>query len=153
MNKLSFPPQSFDLIWSEGAAYIMGFEKALVAWKRLLKPSGYLAVSELIWLQPNPPTEVAEFFGREYPAMTSVENIVATLQASGYEPRGHVTLPAAAWWTSYYTPLEANLPSLKARYESDEEALSIIEMTACEIDMRRRFGNWYGYEFLIGRSI
>ena len=153
MNKLPFPPQSFDLIWSEGAAYIMGFDKALVAWKRLLKPGGYLAVSELVWLQPDPPGEVAEFFGREYLAMTGVENIVATLQASGYELRGHFTLPDAAWWDSYYTPLEAKLPSLKARYAGDEEALSMVEMTACEIDMRRRFGGWYGYEFFIGRRI
>ena len=48
MHALPFPPQSFDLIWSEGAAYIMGFGKALVAGKRFLKTNGYIAVSELV---------------------------------------------------------------------------------------------------------
>ncbi|ETW94290.1 MAG: hypothetical protein ETSY1_35545 [Candidatus Entotheonella factor] len=151
MKALPFLKQSFDLIWSEGAAYIMGFEKALVAWKQLLKPSGCIAVSELVWLQPDPPTEVAEFFAREYPAMTDVETIVATLRSSGYELLGHFTLPDTAWWASYYTPLEAKLPSLNERYASDEDAISIIEITECEIDMRRRFGSWYGYEFFVGR--
>jgi hypothetical protein len=112
-----------------------------------------MAVSELVWLQPNPPTEVAEFFGHEYPAMTDVETIVATLRASGYEPLGHFTLPDSAWWAFYYTPLEAKLPLLKEKYAGDEDALSIIEITGCEIDMRRRFGSWYGYEFFIGRRI
>lgn len=31
MQALPFPPQRFDLIWAEGAAYIMGFAQALVA--------------------------------------------------------------------------------------------------------------------------
>ena len=153
MQALPFSPQSFNLIWAEGSAYIMGFEKALVAWKQFLKPSGCIAVSELVWLQPDPPAEVAAFFGHEYPAMTDVASIITALRASGYEPLGHFTLPDAAWWASYYTPLEAKLPLLKERYIDDEEALSIIETTECEIGMRRRFSNWYGYEFFIGRSV
>ncbi len=153
MNELPFLRQSFDLIWSEGAAYIMGFEKALLVWKRFLKPGGCIAVSELVWLQPDPPTEVAEFFGGEYPAMTDVITIVATMQASGYEPLGHFTLPDSAWWESYYTPLEAKLPSLYEKYAGDKEALSVIETTEREIEMRRRFGNFYGYEFFVGRRL
>ena len=77
MQALPFPPQRFDLIRTEGAAYIMGFEKALGVWRRLLKSGGCLAVSELVWLQPDPPTEVAEFFACEYPAMTDIEPRVA----------------------------------------------------------------------------
>jgi ubiquinone/menaquinone biosynthesis C-methylase UbiE len=153
MNALPFPPRSFDLIWAEGSAYIMGFEKALVAWKRLLKSGACLAVSELVWLKPNPPAEVAAFFSREYPAMSDAETIVSTIKISGYEPLGHFTLPDAAWWESYYTPLEAKLPSLYERYTGDEDALSIIEITRCEIEMRRRFGSWYGYEFFVGRRV
>ncbi len=153
MHALPFLPQRFDLIWSEGAAYIMGFAKALVAWKRFLRSGGCLAVSELVWLRPDPPPEVAAFFGREYPAMTDVETIVATIRASGYELLGHFTLPDSAWWESYYTPLEAKLPSLDELYAGDEEARSIIERTRCEIDMRRRFGSWYGYEFFVGRRV
>jgi ubiquinone/menaquinone biosynthesis C-methylase UbiE len=32
MNNLPFPDDRFDLIWSEGAAYVMGFDNALRQW-------------------------------------------------------------------------------------------------------------------------
>jgi hypothetical protein len=40
MDKLPFGDNIFDLIWSEGAIYIMGFEKGIALWKRHLKPEG-----------------------------------------------------------------------------------------------------------------
>ncbi len=153
MKELPLPAERFDLIWSEGAAYIMGFEKALVEWKRFLKPRGCIAVTELVWLQPDPPTEVAEFFGNEYPAMTYVETNLTTIRACGYESRGHFTLPDTAWWEHYYAPLKAKLPLLRERYAGDGEALSVIDMTEREIEMRRRFRDWYGYEFFVGRKV
>ena len=153
MHALPFPPHRFDLIWAEGAAYIMGFDKALVAWRRWLKTGGCLAVSELVWLRTDPPAEVAEFFAREYPAMTHLETRVTALRASGYEPLGHVTLPDSDWWADYYTPLEAKLPSLYETYVGDEAALRLVETTEREIDLRRRFGAGYGYAFFVGRSV
>ena len=152
MHALPFPPQSFDLIWVEGAAYIIGFERALIAWKPFLKAEGYIAMSELVWLRAEPPTEVVDFFADAYPTMTDIATNVAALQACGYELSGHFTLPDAAWWAPYYTPLEAKLPALYDTYADDEDALGIIETTKREIEMRRRFGNWYGYEFFIGRN-
>jgi SAM-dependent methyltransferase len=152
MHALPFSHQSFDLIWVEGAAYIMGFEKALIAWKPLLKTEGYIAMSELVWLHAEPPTEVADFFAHAYPAMTDIATNIEMLQACGYELSGHFTLPDPDWWVPYYTPLEAKLPSLYDTYADDEDALGIIETAQREIEMRRRFGNWYGYEFFIGRN-
>ncbi|MFP4120539.1 MAG: class I SAM-dependent methyltransferase [Coleofasciculus sp.] len=55
MLSLDFVPHIFDILWSEGAIYIMGFETGLKSWRTLLKTGGYLVVSELCWLQQNPP--------------------------------------------------------------------------------------------------
>ncbi len=152
MAALPFGPASFDLIWSEGAAYIMGFDKALAAWRSLLKPGGWIAVSEMVWLRPNPPTEVFTYLADEYPALTDVAGVVAQVDAAGYELRGHFTLPDNTWWDQYYTPLEAKLPQLRLAHAGDEIADRVIAETAREIDIRRRFADWYGYEFLIGRN-
>lgn len=152
MSALPFPPQSFDLVWSEGAAYIMGFGDALAAWKTLLRPGGCVAVTELTWLRPDPPAEVAKFFAAEYPAMTDIETNAETLRAAGYQLLGRFTLPDAAWWDHYYGPLAAKLPGLKDKYAGDDDALGVIEMTAREIDMRRRFADWYGYAFFVGKK-
>src|SRR5467141_2730368 len=73
MFDMDFPADSFDLIWSEGAIYIAGFASGLSAWRRFLKPGGWIEVSELAWLVPNPPADAAVFWARNYPAMNSIE--------------------------------------------------------------------------------
>ncbi|MDF1745262.1 MAG: class I SAM-dependent methyltransferase [Gimesia sp.] len=152
MSDLCFANASFDLIWCEGAAYIMGVPDALKTWRPLLRDHGVLAFTELVWLEENRPTEVAEFFGNEYPAMTNISSIKDMIQSAGYEIIGDFTLPDAAWWEDYYTPLLAKLPTLKQKYAEDAEALAIISMTENEIECRRRFGNSYGYQFFIARK-
>ena len=62
MNALPFADGAFDLLWSEGALYIIGFDAGLATWRWLLKPGGYLVVSEASWFRPNPPDELAEFW-------------------------------------------------------------------------------------------
>lgn len=37
MDKLPFEKEKFDLIWSEGSIYNIGFEKGLKSWKKFLK--------------------------------------------------------------------------------------------------------------------
>jgi SAM-dependent methyltransferase len=46
MDNLPFEPGQFDLIWSEGAIFIMGFEQGLTAWRQLVKRGGCLVVSD-----------------------------------------------------------------------------------------------------------
>lgn len=152
MAALDFPSAAFDLIWCEGAAYVMGVPEALKAWRPLLRDQGYLAFTELVWLEDTPPAEVAAFFRSEYPAMTNVAAVNASIRENGYEPIADFTLPDSAWWDHYYTPLEAKLPSLRQKYQADEAALGIINTTATEIKTRRRFGTSYGYRFFIARN-
>jgi len=46
MKEMTFPGSSFDVIWSAGAIYNLDFETGLKAFKNLVKPGGYVAVSE-----------------------------------------------------------------------------------------------------------
>ena len=46
MLDMDFPEQSFDIIWSEGSIYVVGFEKGLREWSRFLKPKGFLMVHD-----------------------------------------------------------------------------------------------------------
>ena len=46
MCQLEMPDQAFDLIWCEGAIYVVGVETGLQQWRRLLIPAGHLVVSE-----------------------------------------------------------------------------------------------------------
>ena len=61
MNAMNFAPASFDVVWSEGAIYILGFERGLGMVRELVKPGGYVAVSEVVWLKEDPPPDLIEF--------------------------------------------------------------------------------------------
>ncbi len=151
MKDLPFGPDTFDLIWSEGAAYIMGISEAFSVWREFLRPGGYVVVSEATWLVPDPAAEVREFWAAEYPGMTDVAGNLARIEAAGYEVVGHFTLPDGSWWTHYQTPLEARIPGLQEEYADDEAALAVIDGTLTEHRIRREHPETYGYEFYIAR--
>ena len=55
MDALPFENGQFDLIWSEGAIFIIGFEKGLTTWRPFVKKGGYMVVSDAAWFESNPP--------------------------------------------------------------------------------------------------
>jgi len=150
MRTLTKDEGPFDLIWSEGAIFIVGFREGLAAWHSLLAPGGGLAVSEMAWFRPDPPAECRQFFAGVYPAMTSVEANLATIEACGYEIIGHFTEPESAWW-EFYHPLEERLRSLRERYAADAEKQAVIESIQMEIDVYRKYSAYYGNVFYVMR--
>ena len=46
--EIDFPDESFDIIWAEGVIRIIGFEKSLKEWKRLLNHKGFLVIHDEI---------------------------------------------------------------------------------------------------------
>ena len=152
MAALNFPPQGFDLIWSEGAIYIMGFEHGLRQWRMFLKPGGYLAVTELSWLTATPPKAARSFWADAYPAMQTIDTNLAVIEASGYQLNGHFILPASDWWEDYYNPIAAKLPALMAKYRDQPAARSVIEMEQAEMALFRDYHDAYGYVFYTMRK-
>ena len=149
MTELDFPDESFDLIWSEGAAYIMGFREALMAWRRLLRPGGFLAVTEVSWLVEDLPEELRAYWAANYPAITSIEGNVQKIAEAGYYVRKRFVLPESAWWEGYYVPLEARVRALRQKYSGDSEAEAELDETEKEIDFYRRYSHAYGYVFYV----
>jgi len=149
MFALPFPEKSFDLLWSEGAIYIIGFEQGLNSWRPLLKTGGYLAVTEISWLKPNPPDDLHSFWTEDYPGMSDIAGNQERIRAAGYREIDHFLLPASSWWTDYYTPIEARLPRLREKYLGNAEANTMLDSTQKEIDMYRKYSEWYGYVFYV----
>ncbi|MBN1152856.1 MAG: methyltransferase domain-containing protein, partial [Dehalococcoidia bacterium] len=116
MDELDFSGETFDLIWSEGALYIMGFQNALKMCHRLLRPGGYLAASELCWFEADAPDAVQAFFETAYPDIRTVDDNVRLIASEGFELLGHFNLPGSAWWDDYYTPMSKLLPGLREKY-------------------------------------
>jgi hypothetical protein len=149
MADLPFEPESFDLIWAEGSAYIMGFGNALSKWRSLLKEPGYLVASEVTWIRSDPPAAVIDFWREEYPDLQDVEANLSLTKTHGYLPIAHYLLPTAAWWDDYYTPLEERVHLLRPQYASDPDALKVLDLHQLEMDLSRRYSDYYGYVFYI----
>jgi ubiquinone/menaquinone biosynthesis C-methylase UbiE len=152
MFSLDFEEDYFDLIWSEGAIFLIGFEKGLRAWQRYLKPNSYLGLTEIAWLKENPPPELTDFLQAECPEMTNIEGYQKIIAATGYQLIDRFVLPEAAWWNDYYHPLEKQLAVFREKYESKKEAIDLIESLQLEIDLYRRYSDYYGYVFFVMRK-
>ena len=148
MRNLPFAPQSFDLIWAEGSIYIIGLEEGLTQWRSLLKPGGYMVISELVWIKPNPPAVLHDYWQQGYPSMRSVEEVAALIPTHGYTLIGTMLMPSQAWW-NYYQPLEERVNHMRQVYHDQPQALAVLDQEQQEITMYRTYGEWYGYSFFI----
>jgi SAM-dependent methyltransferase len=149
MFELKFPENSFDVIWSEGAIYIIGFEAGLRKIHPLLKAGGYAAMTEISWLKPNPPEEVFHFWQENYPGMESVEGNLLAVERAGYRVVGHFTLPDSSWWDDYFNPLKERIVMLREKYPQDPEARRVLDEQDLEMELFRKYSDFFGYEFYI----
>lgn len=151
MNAPPFSDASFDLVWSEGAIYIMGFDRGLARWRSLVKPGGYLVVSELSWFRPDPPADLQAFWDAHYPALRGVDANLAAAGELGWWPAGHRPLPATAWTRDYYGPLRARIPVFRATHAGDPDAQAVADLTEVEMALMERYPDYCGYEFYVLR--
>jgi serine/threonine-protein kinase HipA len=145
-------PGTFDLVWSEGALYVLGLKQALAMIHPLLQPDGALAFTELTWRTEDPPEAARALWRAAYPAMQTAPANRALVRAAGFEPIGDFVLPEAAWWDGYYRPIEERLRRLRARHGNDPHRLEVIEATQAEIDGYRAHADAYGYVFYTARK-
>jgi serine/threonine-protein kinase HipA len=141
------PPGSIDLLWSEGAIYLLGFEGGLRLWRPLLAPHGLVAVSECSWLCADPPKALAAFWRHAYPGMGGIGDNIARARGVGLDVLGHFTLPPQAWWEDYYAPLEQRIAELTP--DAGPPLAEVIAETRREIDLFRRWSDAYGYLFYL----
>jgi len=148
MGRLDWPAASIDLLWSEGAAYNLGFERALCVWRPLLADSGIAVVSELSWFLDDVPEPPRAFWHAAYPGMGSeAENIRRAVRA-GFDVLATRRLPTRLWWTNYYDPLRERIERLQALPASR----AVIHDTEQEMALFEQFSDSYGYAFYVLRA-
>ncbi|NMB76558.1 MAG: class I SAM-dependent methyltransferase [Myxococcales bacterium] len=152
MNDLRFPDGSFDVLWSEGAIFIIGFQKGLAAWRRLLVPGGHLVVSDFCWFCESPPAELREFFLDDSPDVGGVAIRRKAVAEAGYRLVGDFPLPERGWWENYHVPLAVRLERFRHDHAGEPEALAVAEHCQREIDLFRKHRGLYGYVFFVMRA-
>jgi SAM-dependent methyltransferase len=153
MFNMDFPNESFDIVWSEGSIYNIGFERGLKEWRNLLKPKGFLAVHEMVWLRPDPPKEVHDYWKRQYAGICTIPENVALVAPGGYTLVSHFALPEDAWWVIYFSPLEQRIQELRSKYADDPHTLKILDNQQHEVDMHKKYYRWYGSAYFIMQKV
>jgi len=149
MLAMGFPDESFDVVWAEGSIFVVGFERGLKAWRRFIKPGGFLVVHEMVWLRPDPPQEIHAYWKARYAGITTVPGNLERVASCGYSLVGYLTLAEDAWWTAYYEPLEARIHDLRQKYAGDAEAQGVLDRAQAEADLFKKHQKWYGSAYFV----
>jgi len=132
MFEMDFPDASFDIIWAEGSISVIGFERGLKEWRRLLKPGGFLVVH----------AETRKMLDK-----------LERIPSFGWKLLDYFLLPEDAHWTEYYKPLEIRIQELSAKYKNDSETLAVLRKHQNEIDMVKRNPKEFSSAFYIIRKL
>lgn len=145
MEQMQFPEGQFDVILSEGSAYITGFETALEQWKKYLRPDGQLLINDLCWLKEHIPTHCLNYWREQYPDINTVRARRKLIEEKGYEIRSVTEQPVQDWTENYYKPLSQNLEKMAQKYQGNQEAMSVVKKISDEIQMYYKFAPFYTY--------
>lgn len=126
--EISFANESFDVIWAEGSISVIGFERGLKEWRRLLGHRGFLVVH----------TETK-----------NMSTKLGKIPNWGYKLLYWFPLPEDAHWLEYYEPLEVRIEELQSKYENNPEALHVLRKKQNEVEMVKRDPKQYSSAFYI----
>ncbi len=151
MLELDFPEEHFDVIWCEGAVFVIGFSAALRDWRKFIKPAGYLVIHEAIWRRSDPPSDVADYWRRKHGVLHTSSHYIEEIRRFGYELIDTFSVPAQVWWDDYYGPLEERIRELEAG-TLDPDLRAAIADQRRDIEMYRKSYSWFGSAIFVMRK-
>lgn len=140
---------SYDAVWSEGAARHLGFAEAVRQWHPLVRPKGFLVLTDLVFMGRHYPYEVG-YFKKIYPQMSTLSASVAILEAEGFRPIATFPLSEQAWMPCFYDIIERRLPQFERKYPGEK---TFVRTLRKEIQLRRDFAEYYNMVFFVAQKI
>ena len=110
---MSFPDKSFDIIWSEGSIFVIGFQRGLQEWKRFLKPNGFMVIHD---------------------EKGKIKEKLEQISRCGYELLSYFIVDEETWWTEYFAPLEKLICETRTRYTDDSNTLEELHQAQEQLD-------------------
>ena len=114
---MDFTDERFDIIWSEGSIYAIGFERGLREWRRFLKPGGFMVVHD---------------------EQGNVKEKLEQISNCGYDLLGYFILNKETWWIEYFAPLEKLIAESRTRYSDSSKILEELHQAQGELDIFKK---------------
>ncbi len=149
MDNLPFEKEEFDLIWSEGAIYNIGFVRGITEWKKYLKQGGYIAVTEASWFTEERPKEIHDFWINAYPEIDSISNKVSQIQQAGYLPVAIFIIPEYCWTKNFFEPQLKIQEDFLNKHLDNPYVKEFVDYMKHEAVLYSKYKEYYGYVFYI----
>jgi SAM-dependent methyltransferase len=146
LESADYPEHFFDVISAEGGTLgYLGYREGLAFARRVLRPGGYLIVSDYVFTAPNPPQEVRDFFDEDDEEdILLVDEYLQLLSTEGFGVLRH-TLAAPKDWDEYYQQIKLELGSASGRFTNPSFARAMNE----ELDLYYQGGGRESVGYLI----
>ena len=149
MDDLPFDQKEFDIIWSEGAIDIMGFELGLSLWKQYCKHGGFIVVSDLALFDSPAPQELVDFWKPYGVTVLTEEEKVQRIADAELHLLHMFRLEEKGWLEHFYEPMQKVIGTLRNEKGDDPECAGILNALEQEAFMYRKYKNFYGYTFFV----
>jgi SAM-dependent methyltransferase len=153
MDDLPFSDEELDLVWSEGAIYNIGFERGVKEWRRFIKQGGYIAVTEASWFTEERPGEIDTFWKEAYPEIDTIPARIDQLQKAGYVPVAAFILPESCWTDNFYVLQVPLQEKFLLKHPGNKTAENLVAYQRHEAELYKRYKEFYGYVFYIGKKL
>lgn len=130
--EIEFPEETFDIVWAEGVIALIGFERGLREWRRLIKPGRFLVVHDDIG---------------------DIERKHELIPLCGYILIDIFVIPKEVWWREYYFSFEKRIKILIKKYSNDPEALARLEKEQKEVEEFKNNPIYHGSVFFVMQKI
>ena len=87
-----------------------------------------------------------------YPEIDTIPNKTAQIQKAGYVPVASFILPENCWTEHYYAPQPPVQEMFLHQYPENEAAAELVASLRHEVELYRRYKEFYGYVFYIAKK-
>lgn len=127
-SMLDLPEGNFDIIWAEGAIAVIGFEKGIREWSRLIRDGGYLVIHD---------------------DLMGLKEKMEQIPLCGYDLIGHFIMNEDIWWNEYYAPLEKKLNDIRSKHLNDKGVVKLLSGDQQEVDGYKKDKERYRSVFFV----
>jgi SAM-dependent methyltransferase len=149
MDDLPFDQKEFDIIWSEGAIDIMGFELGLSLWKQYCRHGGFIVVSDMTLFEAPAPEELINFWKPYGVTVYTEEEKVQQIADAELHLLHTFRLEEKGWLEHFYEPMQKVIEKIRKEHGENPECAAILNALEQEAVIYRKYKKFYGYTFFV----
>ncbi len=149
MDDIPLKNDSQDLIWCEGAINILGLKKAIRLWRRLLKNTGYLVVSDYTLKSDYNYDEIIDEIEEFYPEINTLEANIKCAEKHSYKVVDTYVAEDDIWTCEFIDPILKAAAELKEKFSANKSYTKYLDELLSEVNTIIKYRKEIDFVFYI----